>query len=72
MSNIHNFPNVTECLQCVCICRADKESAFEASFDQLEPELQEYVCDVWEAQFCPVADQLLQRIETHNSDFEPL
>ena len=56
----------------MCICRADKESAFEASFDQLEPELQEYVCDVWEAQFCPVADQLLQRIETHNSDFEPL
>ncbi|WAR07944.1 ARMC2-like protein [Mya arenaria] len=50
----------------------DKESAFDPGFEQMDPEFQDYILDTWESQFCPVADQLLQRIETHNSDFEPL
>jgi hypothetical protein len=39
---------------------------------QLDEEIQEMVMDSWENQFCPVAEQLLQRIESHSSDFETL
>ncbi|XP_052237148.1 armadillo repeat-containing protein 2-like isoform X6 [Dreissena polymorpha] len=50
----------------------DKESAFDQDFDQLDAEYQESILDTWETQFCSVGEQLLHRIETHNSDFEPL
>jgi len=50
----------------------DKESAFDAELSEMEEGFQDFIFETWETQFCPVADQLLQRIETHNSDFEPL
>jgi len=54
------------------IVLTDKESAFDAELSEMEEGFQDFIFETWETQFCPVADQLLQRIETHNSDFEPL
>lgn len=50
----------------------DRENIVDEGLAQLEEEIQEMVLDSWESQFCPVADQLLQRIETHSSHFESL
>ena len=50
----------------------DKESAFDEQLSEMDEEFQDYVMDSWETQFCPVAEQLLQRLESHQSNFEPL
>ncbi|XP_067674681.1 armadillo repeat-containing protein 2-like isoform X1 [Haliotis asinina] len=51
----------------------DKETALEASLrDEVDEDLKDYLCETWEADFCPVASQLLKRIETYQSSFEPL
>ena len=34
--------------------------------------MHEYTLSVWHSEFCPVAKQLLERIESHQSDFETL
>ena len=53
-------------------CFADKESAFDPELSEMDEEFQDYVMDSWENQFCPSGGQLLQRLEAHQSDFEPL
>jgi hypothetical protein len=50
----------------------DKENVYDSELTQMDEDLQEYIMDCWETQFCPVAEQLLNRIESHNSNFEPL
>ncbi|XP_045197949.2 armadillo repeat-containing protein 2-like isoform X2 [Mercenaria mercenaria] len=50
----------------------DKENIYDAELSQMDEDLQEFIMDCWETQFCPVAEQLLHRIESHNSNFEPL
>lgn len=50
----------------------DKESAFDADLCQMDEEFQGFIMDTWENQFYPVAEQLLQRVEAHNSNFESL
>ena len=30
------------------------------------------MCELWKSEFCPVAQDLLHRIERHSSNFEPL
>lgn len=51
----------------------DRESALDLSFkDEADDEMTDYFEETWTEQFCPVAEQLLQRIETHQSDLEPL
>ncbi|XP_061176432.1 armadillo repeat-containing protein 2-like isoform X2 [Saccostrea echinata] len=49
----------------------DRDSALDLSFKEDE-EMTDYFEETWTEQFCPVAEQLLQRIETHQSDLEPL
>lgn len=51
----------------------DRDSALDLSFkDEADDEMTDYFEETWTEQFCPVAEQLLQRIETHQSDLEPL
>lgn len=40
--------------------------------DEMEEEVRCIVHDMWKADFCPVASQLLHRIDSHQSKFEPL
>lgn len=51
----------------------DEEAAMDASLNpEFDEEMRDYIHDVWESDFCPVATQLLHRIEAHMSNFEPL
>ncbi|XP_048768043.1 armadillo repeat-containing protein 2-like isoform X2 [Ostrea edulis] len=51
----------------------DRDSALDLSFkEEVDEEMTDYFEETWTEQFCPVAEQLLQRIETHQSDLEPL
>ncbi|KAK3593875.1 hypothetical protein CHS0354_011480 [Potamilus streckersoni] len=54
----------------------DKENAIEMSEmsddNSDEDEYQQWILESWESQFSPVAEQLLQRIDSHQSKFEPL
>lgn len=47
----------------------DEELALDGSFDQ---DLKNYHRLHWEAEFKPVAQQLLNRIQTHRTFLEPL
>ncbi|ESP01061.1 hypothetical protein LOTGIDRAFT_140035, partial [Lottia gigantea] len=40
--------------------------------DSVEDEVREYIKETWEVEFRPVAAELLKRIETNQSQFEPL
>lgn len=51
----------------------DRDSALSPSVgDMAEEEMQAYIKETWENEFCPVATQLLRRIEAHQSELEPL
>ncbi|XP_064615586.1 armadillo repeat-containing protein 2-like [Liolophura sinensis] len=51
----------------------DEEAAMDVSVnDEMEEEVRCIVHDMWKADFCPVASQLLHRIDSHQSKFEPL
>ncbi|CAH1799821.1 unnamed protein product [Owenia fusiformis] len=51
----------------------DEETAMAPSFtEEFDEEMREFFHENWETDFCPVASQLLNRIEEHQSDFEPL
>ncbi|KAK7108771.1 armadillo repeat-containing protein 2-like isoform X1 [Littorina saxatilis] len=51
----------------------DRDSALATCLDaEEEAEMQEYIQETWENEFCPVATQLLRRIESHQSELEPL
>ena len=51
----------------------DRDSALSPSVgDMVEEEMQAYIQETWENEFCPVATQLLRRIEAHQSELEPL
>ena len=44
-------------------------SALNPDFDEA---MRDFIHDMWDTEFCPVATQLLNRIEAHASDLEPL
>ena len=39
---------------------------------EFDEEMRDFIHDVWETDFCPVATQLLNRVEAHMSHMEPL
>lgn len=39
---------------------------------EYEDEMKDYQLQIWRSDFYPVASQLLQRIESHQSNFVPL
>ncbi|XP_070568677.1 armadillo repeat-containing protein 2-like isoform X2 [Ptychodera flava] len=47
----------------------DEEAALDADLDE---ETRELLRSLWETDFCPVAQQLLNRIEKHHTDLVPL
>ncbi|XP_033741538.1 armadillo repeat-containing protein 2-like isoform X1 [Pecten maximus] len=51
----------------------DQDSALDSSFkdEETDEEMKKYYYETWR-EFYPVAEQLLHRLETHQSDFEPL
>ena len=52
---------------------SDEESALDAALNpDYDEEMRDLIRDLWETDFCPVATQLLNRIEAHQSNFEPL
>jgi len=53
----------------VCLPADDEALLDDADVDD---EMKDYVRSTWESDFCPVASDLLTRIETHQSQFEPL
>ncbi|KAL3882503.1 hypothetical protein ACJMK2_028840 [Sinanodonta woodiana] len=68
----HESQELTELL----IEYLDKDNAIEllemSDDNNDEDEYQQWIMESWESQFCPVAEQLLQRIDSHQSKFEPL
>ncbi|XP_064628515.1 armadillo repeat-containing protein 2-like isoform X2 [Lineus longissimus] len=63
----------TQTLSELLIEYLDDEAALDNSvMSSLDAEMREFMSDKWEADFCPVASQLLDRIERHQSEFEPL
>ena len=51
----------------------DEETALDASLNpDYDEEMLDFIRETWEVDFCPVANQLLHRIESHTSNFEPL
>ncbi|PVD28492.1 hypothetical protein C0Q70_11080 [Pomacea canaliculata] len=52
----------------------DKDAALDLSQHPIvvEDEVKAYIHEIWETDFCPVASQLLRRIELHQCDLEPL
>ncbi|XP_076467000.1 armadillo repeat-containing protein 2-like isoform X2 [Babylonia areolata] len=55
----------------------DRDSALssvlgEGAGGEEDGEMQEYITETWENEFCPVATQLLRRMEAHASPLEPL
>ena len=52
---------------------SDKESALSSSMlEETDEDMMEFYEETWTEEFCPVAEQLLQRIVTHQSDLVPL
>ncbi|XP_076078717.1 armadillo repeat-containing protein 2-like isoform X1 [Mytilus galloprovincialis] len=49
----------------------DRECAFE-DLDEEDEEMKHFFHDTWSEDFCPVATQLLQRMESYSSDLEPI
>ncbi|KAL4233349.1 Armadillo repeat-containing protein 2 [Mactra antiquata] len=49
----------------------DKDNIY-ADLTDMDEDYQEFILDSWKCHFCPVAEQLLHRIETHGSNFDPL
>jgi len=47
----------------------DRDSAMEPG--ETDEDMKNYYLDTW-SDFCPIAEQLLQRIESFQSNFEPL
>lgn len=43
-----------------------------AEVGELDEEMREYFQDAWKTEFCPVASDLLRRIEEHQSHLEPI
>ena len=57
----------------MCCYISDEESALDASLNpEYDEAMRDYIQEVWETEFCPVASQLLQRIESNSSQLEPL
>ena len=55
------------------VCFTDEECALnDAVMASMDEDTQDYVRDRWDTEFCPVATQLLARIEKYQSKFEPL
>ena len=52
---------------------ADDEFALDPSLNpDFDEEMRDFIHEMWKSEFLPVASQLLQRLETYLSDFEPL
>lgn len=61
------------CLAVSHTCVVDEEAAMDAELTpNYDEEMQDYIHHVWETEFCPAAADLLRRIESHQSHFEPL
>lgn len=54
----------------ICVF-TDRECAFE-DLDEEDEEMKHFFHDTWSEDFCPVATQLLQRMESYSSDLEPI
>ena len=55
------------------VLTTDRDSALSPTVGSMvEEEVQAYIQETWENEFCPVAMQLLRRIEAHQSELEPL
>ncbi|XP_077976890.1 armadillo repeat-containing protein 2-like [Glandiceps talaboti] len=50
----------------------DEETAIDGSNNDMDDETREYLKSVWESDFCPVAQQLLNRVEKYHTDLVPL
>ncbi|KAJ8315287.1 hypothetical protein KUTeg_007437 [Tegillarca granosa] len=51
----------------------DQDAALDNSLkDEADEEMKMYILDQWSEEFCPVAGNLLQRLESFQSNFEPL
>ena len=51
----------------------DEDTALDpAGVDAAESNILEVLRDMWEEQFVPVAQHLLQRLKTHHTDLVPL
>ena len=51
----------------------DEEAALDAALTpNYDEEMQDYIQQIWDSEFCPAAADLLKRIETHASKFELL
>lgn len=52
---------------------ADEDTALDpAGVEAVESNILEVLRDMWEEQFVPVAQHLLQRLKTHHTDLVPL
>ena len=56
----------------VCVSAVVDEDDVFVESDEGDADMHEYTLSVWRSEFCPVAKQLLERIESHQSDFETL
>ena len=52
---------------------ADEDEALDPELcPEYDEEMREYTHRMWQEEFCPVATQLQERLESHQSPLEPL
>lgn len=58
---------------CCYIFLPDEDTALDTSeLEAAESNIPEVLRDMWEGQFVPVAQHLLQRLKSHHTDLVPL
>ena len=54
------------------LCCIDDETIFNYAYNDVAPETQELLKEIWSEDFEPIATAFLQKVKAHRSELEPL